>query len=175
MENFVYFFVQVLPEFEGIETKEPNCVVVGDAAEHFTYDRLNEAFRVLLSQKDAKQPMKLFSLGKGKYYKELEGLCLDLGPFTVGLEYATGATAEIFGKPSASYFLTAVKALGLQPSEVVMIGDDIVGDVGGAQGAGLRGVLVRTGKYRVADENHETVKPDGIVDNLAQAVQLLLP
>ena len=32
--------------------------------------------------------------------------------------------------------------------QCVMIGDDIVGDVGGAQTAGMRGVQVRTGKYR---------------------------
>lgn len=29
-----------------------------------------------------------------------------------------------------------------------MIGDDIVSDVGGAQACGMKGVLVRTGKYR---------------------------
>jgi len=55
-----------------------------------------------------------------------------------------------------------------------MIGDDIVGDVQGAIDAGLRGVLVRTGKFRPSDENHPVVKPSGIVDNLAQAVELIL-
>ena len=29
-----------------------------------------------------------------------------------------------------------------------MIGDDLINDVGGAQSVGMRGVLVRTGKYR---------------------------
>ena len=29
-----------------------------------------------------------------------------------------------------------------------MIGDDLVGDVGGAQSCGIRGVQVKTGKYR---------------------------
>ena len=29
-----------------------------------------------------------------------------------------------------------------------MIGDDIINDVGGAQSAGIKGVLVKTGKYR---------------------------
>jgi phospholysine phosphohistidine inorganic pyrophosphate phosphatase len=29
-----------------------------------------------------------------------------------------------------------------------MIGDDIMSDVGGAQACGMRGVQVRTGKYR---------------------------
>jgi len=31
-----------------------------------------------------------------------------------------------------------------------MVGDDIVYDIGGAQACGIRGVQVRTGKYRFA-------------------------
>lgn len=144
--------------------------MIGDAADEFTYKRLNQAFRILLQQRDSGEQVNFFTMGKGKYYKEHDGLMLDLGAFTAGLEYATGLTAEVMGKPSSTYFLTAVKDLDLTPSDVIMIGDDIVGDVGGAQGAGLRGVLVRTGKFRPADENHATVKPDGIVDNLAEAI-----
>ena len=30
-----------------------------------------------------------------------------------------------------------------------MVGDDIVSDIGGAQACGIRGVQVRTGKYRL--------------------------
>lgn len=33
--------------------------------------------------------------------------------------------------------------------KVVMIGDDLVNDVGGAQQCGIKGVQVRTGKYRL--------------------------
>ncbi len=33
-------------------------------------------------------------------------------------------------------------------SQAVMIGDDVLNDVGGAQGCGMAGVLVKTGKYR---------------------------
>ena len=50
----------------------------------------------------------------------------------------------------------------------------LVSDVGGAQACGLRGVLVRTGKYRPTDENHPKVKPDKIVDNLSEIVEILL-
>ena len=49
-----------------------------------------------------------------------------------------------------------------------------VSDVGGAQSCGLRGILVRTGKYRPTDESHPKVKPDKIVDNLAEIVNILL-
>ena len=55
-----------------------------------------------------------------------------------------------------------------------MVGDDIVSDVGGAQAVGIRGVQVRTGKFRLTDENHPKVKPDLITDNLASFVDSLL-
>ncbi len=38
----------------------------------------------------------------------------------------------------------------------------------------MRGVLVRTGKFRQQDENHPTIKPSGIVDNLAAAIETIL-
>lgn len=59
-------------------------------------------------------------------------------------------------------------------SQVVMVGDDIVSDVGGAQKCGMRGVLVRTGKYTSPWENHPYVTPDFIADNLAEAVDKII-
>jgi phospholysine phosphohistidine inorganic pyrophosphate phosphatase len=50
-----------LSEFDALPKDEPNCVVLGDAAQHFTYEALNAAFRVLM-QSDQKL---LFSLGRG--------------------------------------------------------------------------------------------------------------
>lgn len=58
--------------------------------------------------------------------------------------------------------------------QVVMIGDDLESDIGGAQKCGMRGVLVRTGKFRPSDENHSNIKPDAIVTNLYQGVELML-
>ena len=55
-----------------------------------------------------------------------------------------------------------------------MIGDDLRDDVGGAQNAGIAGVLVRTGKYRPADENDPEVVPVRIVDDFSAAVDLVL-
>lgn len=68
----------------------------------------------------------------------------------------------------------AVQDMHLHADEVVMIGDDISSDVGAAQSAGFRGVLVRTGKYRASDSSHPTVKPDAIVGNLKEAVECIL-
>ncbi|XP_008288665.1 phospholysine phosphohistidine inorganic pyrophosphate phosphatase [Stegastes partitus] len=160
----------LLPEFDSVDKTSPNCVIVGDAAENFSYQNLNEAFRVLIG---LEKPV-LFSLGQGRYYKETDGLKLDVGVYMKALEYACDLKAEVIGKPSPTFFQTVLNDMGLQPHEALMIGDDLLNDVGGAQHCGMRGVQVRTGKYRPSDEKHPTVTADGTVDDLAQAVELIL-
>ena len=57
--------------------------------------------------------------------------------------------------------------LGVSAADTVMVGDDVVGDVGGAQGVGIRGVLVRTGKFDATDVERSGVVPDGVLDSFA--------
>ncbi|XP_016112118.1 phospholysine phosphohistidine inorganic pyrophosphate phosphatase [Sinocyclocheilus grahami] len=160
----------LLPEFDGVDMSSPNCVVIGDAADNFSYQNLNEAFRVLIG---LEKPL-LFSLGQGRYYKETDGLKLDVGVFMKALEYACDVQAEVVGKPSAEFFQTVLSDMKLQPHEVVMIGDDLLNDVGGAQRCGMKGLQVRTGKYRPSDEQHPSVRADAYVDDLAAAVNAIL-
>ncbi|XP_018409185.1 PREDICTED: phospholysine phosphohistidine inorganic pyrophosphate phosphatase isoform X2 [Nanorana parkeri] len=51
----------LLPEFDSIDKSEPNCVVIGDAAENFSYQNVNRAFNALIG---LEKPV-LISLGKG--------------------------------------------------------------------------------------------------------------
>ncbi|XP_022424201.1 phospholysine phosphohistidine inorganic pyrophosphate phosphatase isoform X1 [Delphinapterus leucas] len=160
----------VRSEFDQIDTSNPNCVVIADAGEGFSYQNMNKAFQVLM---ELENPV-LFSLGKGRYYKETSGLMLDVGPYTKALEYACGIEAEVVGKPSPEFFKSALWEMRVEAHQAIMIGDDIVGDVSGAQRCGMRALQVRTGKFRPSDEHHPEVKADGYVDNLAEAVDLLL-
>ena len=50
---------------------------------------------------------------------------------------------QICGKPDGTFFRAGLSSLGLGAESVVMVGDDIVSDVGGAQAAGIRGIQVR--------------------------------
>lgn len=159
-----------IPEFEGLDCHDPNCVVIGAAEELLTYDNMNKAFRVLLNSSN---PV-LLATGYGRYYKKGSNLILDVGPYTKALEFACDVKAEIVGKPSAKFFFAAIEDMQISPEDAVMIGDDIVSDVGGAQACGIRGVQVRTGKFRPQDEHHPTVTPDGYVNDLAEAVDLIL-
>src|SRR5262249_12365705 len=72
----------------------------------------------------------------------------DVGAFVAALEYGSGRTATLTGKPAPSFFRAALKMVGAAPGETAVVGDDLEFDVHGAQAAGLAGILVRTGKYR---------------------------
>jgi len=145
-----------------------DAVLVGDAGEAFTYGRLNAAFRLLM----AGAP--LYAMGDNRYFKEADGLSLDVGPFVAALEYASGAKATVLGKPAASFFHAAALSMGVAPEDVVMVGDDVLSDVQGALAAGMKGILVRTGKYQPGDEQRIELPGAVVVDDIGAAVRWLL-
>lgn len=138
------------------------AVVLGDLGEEWSFATLNRAFRLLMAEP---QPA-LVALGMTRYWRAADGLRLDVAPFVKALEHASGARAVVLGKPAREFFEAGLARLGCAAAEAVLIGDDIVGDVQGAQRAGLRGLLVRTGKFRAADLEGE-IRPDAVLDSLA--------
>jgi phospholysine phosphohistidine inorganic pyrophosphate phosphatase len=146
---------------EGAETGAA-YVVIGDLGPEWDFKTLNRAFRLLHHQPDAR----LIALGMTRYWQTAEGVSLDVAPFVAALEHATGRQPQVFGKPAEAFFRAAAQQLGLARNEIVMIGDDIDTDIGGAQAAGLRGALVQTGKFRAADLEGP-VQPDAVLASVA--------
>lgn len=145
-----------------------DAVVVGDAGDSFNYEVLNEAYRNLV------EGAAFFALAKNRNFLDRDGkLSLDAGPFVAALEFGSGKMATVLGKPSSAFFKLAVEALGRPAADVVMIGDDAEADVGGAMAAGLKGVLVRTGKYRAGQEEDLSAPPTFVADDLSSAVERL--
>ena len=101
-----------------------------------------------------------------RYWLAPDGISLDVAPFAAALEHATGRKPTVLGKPAKSFYHAAAADLGLAPAEVLMIGDDVETDVGGAQAAGLKGALVRTGKFQSSDLGGR-IKPDVVFDSVA--------
>jgi HAD superfamily hydrolase (TIGR01458 family) len=155
-------------DFEGLELLDDDAergagsVVIGDIGEAWDFATLTRAFRLLMAEP---RPA-LIALGMSRYAQGNEGLVLDVAPFIKALEHASGCTAVVMGKPANEFFDAAVRRLGVPPAQTVMVGDDIHGDVGGAQAAGLAGILVRTGKFRPADLEGE-ISPDAVLDSVA--------
>jgi len=159
-----------LADFQ-IVTDKPQAVIVGDLDDQWNFEILNTAFRQLMDGAE------LVAFSADRYWAKPDGLVLDCGPFVKALEYASGKTAVICGKPSPDFFRAALASLGewavAAPEQVLMVGDDIWGDIQGAQDAGLKACLVRTGKYREEVFLRSGVKPDQWISAIAELGSIL--
>ena len=152
-----------LPCLPDDAESDASCVVIGDLGQGWDYRTLNRAFRLLHHNPQAT----LIALGMSRYWLADDGISLDVAPFVVALEHAAGRKAIVFGKPAADFFRAAAGKLGLPAERVLMVGDDVETDIGGAQSAGLRAALVKTGKFRPADLEGP-VQPDLVLDSIAE-------
>lgn len=146
-------------EFEV--SREPEAVVIGDLGDAWDFRTLNTAFQYLM------QGAEFLALQRNRYWEAAFGLELDAGPFVAALEYATGRDATVCGKPSPEFFMAGVASLGLEAGQVAMVGDDLWSDVEGAQGAGMEGWLVKTGKYREEALAASGVTPDRVLESIS--------
>jgi HAD superfamily hydrolase (TIGR01458 family) len=147
-------------DFE-VRAPTPDAVVIGDLGPSWTFELLNRAFRQLLDGAT------LVALQKNRFWRTPDGLTLDAGPFVAALEYASNVVATVVGKPAPEFFHLAADALGVPRDAVIVVGDDLESDVGGAQKAGLRGVLVRTGKFRPETLQSSLIEPEAVLDSVA--------
>ena len=154
-------------DFDNVPPSGPVAVVVGDAGPYFTYERMNATYRELANGAP------LVALAYNRFFRDRDGeLSLDAGAFVSALEFASGHTATLLGKPAKGFFFAGVQSLGLSPEQVVMIGDDAENDVAGARAAGLGGgILVQTGKYRPGDEARFEPFPTFVGANVGEAVR----
>ncbi len=145
------------------EIRDPvAAVVIGDLGEGWDFHTLNQAFRLLMQR----PAPRLIALGMTRYWRAPDGLRLDVGPFVTALQHASGIEPLIMGKPAKAFFDSALQMIGLEAGEGVMIGDDIRGDIAAAQAAGLKALLVRTGKFQTSDLEGD-ITPDGLIDSIA--------
>jgi HAD superfamily hydrolase (TIGR01549 family) len=90
-----------------------------------------------------------------------------------------------YGKPDKRIFLKAAERLGLRPSDILHVGDNIENDVGGAQSAGMKALLF---DYEVpsgfreqpsllaltrASDSNRNIKPDGRIKYLSEVLKII--
>ena len=158
------------------------AVIIGDSPEELTYANLNLAFRLV------RNGARLIGMHRNPWWLTPDGPTLDSGAFVTGLEFAAGVRAQIIGKPAPAFFSVAVGALRselaargdrLRRAEIAIVGDDIRTDILAGQRAGLRGVLVLTGKHGLdtleAAQGHGRGgrEPHAVAPSLADVVAAL--
>ncbi len=153
----------IKPDFAEFEWDEntPDFVVLGDIGERWDLPLINKLFSVIHSGAE------LIALHKNRFWQTEEGLKADIGFFVAGLEYVCSKTARIMGKPNADFFQRVLDSAGVGAAQTIMVGDDIDSDVGGAQLLGMKGCLVKTGKFRQAYFDVSAVKPDWVLASVA--------
>jgi HAD superfamily hydrolase (TIGR01458 family) len=127
--------------------EDADVMVLGGAGPGFTHEVLNRMFRRVMDGAP------LVAMHRSRYWRSDDGLEMDTAAYAAALEAVSGVEATVCGKPAPAFFRAALEVVGSPPPErALMVGDDARTDVGGALAAGLRAVLVRTGKFRPGDE-----------------------
>lgn len=160
----------IKPDFTDFEWDEysPDFVVLGDIGARWDLPLINKLFNVIHSGAD------LIALHKNRFWQTPEGLKADIGFFVAGLEYVCSKNARIMGKPNADFFQRVLDSAGVNAAQAIMVGDDVDSDVGGAQLLGIKGCLVKTGKFRQSYFDASTVKPDWVLESIADLPSVLL-
>lgn len=142
--------------------KDADTVVMGDMGEAITFRLLNQAFRRI------RDGAELVVLQKNPFWFSADGPTLDCGAFAAALEFATGREALVVGKPNPLFFDLALASLDLPRGRVIVVGDDVTTDIAGAARAGLRSLLVRTGKFADAELARAPAPPTALLASIAE-------
>ena len=150
-------------EFSSFQlvNKNPEAIVLGDMGRLFNFKLLNRLFNYAINGSQ------IVAMHKNRYWRSSRGLTVDLGAFIAALEYSSGKSAAIMGKPDPNIFSLAARPWNVPHNSIFMIGDDVDVDVGGAKSAGMKSVLVRTGKFREDALSNSELKPDFIIDSVS--------
>lgn len=152
------------PQIKGSE--KPDFVVISDFHDDWDVYRLNEAFKYVFKGAE------LLGTQGNKYYLDRNGEpVIDTGSFVQMIASAAKVAPKIFGKPSVNYFHRALKKINLTPNETIVIGDDLESDIEGAINAGIKGVLVRTGKGQFLKPSQVSIKPYKIIDSFSSILK----
>ncbi|MEU5048769.1 HAD hydrolase-like protein [Streptomyces sp. NPDC021096] len=153
---------------DGPEGNGPTHVVVGDCQKVLDYELLNRAFRAVRAGAE------LIALQRGALYRTPEGEeFIDTGAIVAALEYGTGRSARLLGKPSHEYFGLAATSTGFTAHQTAVVGDDATTDNAGGNGIGATTIQVRTGKYAGQAAEGLAVGARYTVDSIADVPALL--
>jgi len=157
----------LVEDLDGVELTGPDraeVVLLGGAGPRTGYRELDAVFGL------AARGVPVVAIHRNTRFQTASGPALDMGAFVIGLEAAAGIDIPVVGKPAPAFFRAALDDLGATASDTVMVGDDVVSDVLGAQAVGCTGVLVRTGKFRPEDLDpglrDESPRPDHVINGV---------
>jgi glycerol-1-phosphatase len=136
-------------------------VVVVAGTTDFVYDDLRRAVQAVLRGAD------LLATARDPTYPQPDGLWPGTGSLLAAVEYATGRTGQIVGKPEPQLFHTALDRLG-DAGRTLVVGDRVRSDLAAAAAAELDAALVRSDGSDHSELDGFEPKPVAVGETLAE-------
>lgn len=93
----------------------------------------------------------------------------DIGAMMAMIEVSTGRVPDvILGKPNAGIILELARGWGLEPEDILMVGDRLYTDIALGKNAGVRTALVLSGETRQEDLAGSEFVPDFVFEDLSE-------
>jgi NagD protein len=163
---------EVLTEAGHAITHEPGeaAMVVVSWDRTFDYDKLERAFHAV------RGGARLVATNPDPFCPGPGGGQPDCAAMLAAIEACTGAKAEaVVGKPSPSMAVAVLERLGLEASDVALVGDRLATDVRMAREAGMVAVLVLSGATQLSDLEDIDGGPDHAPDFVLEDLVQLIP
>ena len=90
------------------------------------------------------------------------------------LQFTSGVTPFVAGKPHPAIFQAALKEFDAKPEETLMVGDRLETDILGASNLGIRTAAVLTGVTSREEISRSEIKLDFIYEDISQLHQALI-
>jgi len=150
------------------EMNRPDWILIGDIGSNWTQGLLDYLFEKI------ENGAGILAMHKNAYALRENKKVLDIGAFITALEYGSKKEAILLGKPSERFFSLAVDSFQVaDKSKILMIGDDPLADIRGAQNCGISTLFVKSGKSNIEDLRKANVKPDHVLNSLADIPSII--
>lgn len=142
-----------------LDADHPDYVVVGLDSD-LTYEKLSEAVLAIRSGST------FIGTNPDTNIPKERGMMPGAGSVVKFVEYATQIEPIMIGKPKARIIDSAIKKIGLDQFDVVMVGDNYNTDIKAGINAGVDTLLVYTGLSTKDQVANETIQPTYQIDSL---------
>ena len=142
------------------QPKNQVVAVVAGMDREINHEKIKIAMRLIIDGAD------FVATNTDGSYPTPEGINPGTGMVIGALQFASGVEPYIAGKPYPAIFNTALKALGVNPEESLMVGDRLNTDIQGANQLGIDSAAVLTGVSSLEDLQQDSITPDFIFDDI---------
>jgi 4-nitrophenyl phosphatase len=143
---------------------QPVEAVVAGIDFTLTYDKLKHGALLI------RQGARFIGTNGDLTFPSEEGLLPGAGSILAALEAATGVKPITIGKPEPFMLQVAMRKMGSQPGQTVMLGDRLETDILGGQRAGIRTILVTTGIDNEQTIAEKGIRPDLVLSGLEELI-----